>query len=347
MDFHFSQKTKIIMIYFGVTLLMYLLLKYIFPIMAPFVIAFLIALIIDKPVSFLAYRFHIKRIVGVMFLMLIIGGVLAVFLYFVGKGIISQLSELVINYDKYEGECERLLSGCCENVDRYLHFQRGQSFLYVSDQLDKIKHSLADNILPALMNGSAGFVTGISVIFTTATVIILAAIFIGKDMEKIRVVTRESVFRREYDFLGDRLKHIVGTYVRTQLIIMLLTSLVCTVGLYFMHNPYALLLGIVIGLVDALPILGTGTVFIPWGIILLIMGRYGQAAAIFILYLICYYGREFIEPKLMGRSLNISPVVMLMSLYIGLVLFGISGVITGPICAIMIREISKELIKNL
>ena len=85
----------------------------------------------------------------------------------------------------------------------------------------------------------------------------------------------------------------------------------------------------------------------PWGVILIFMGRYPEAVGIFAIYLVCYYVRQFLEPKLMGNNLGVSPILMLLSLYLGLVLFGITGVITGPIAAILIREISLRAIKNL
>ena len=166
-------------------------------------------------------------------------------------------------------------------------------------------------------------------------------------MPKIKVQCDNSIFGTELKFLGGRLKDILTTYVKTQLIIMTLTCIICSAGLYFMGNPYALLLGVLIGIIDALPVLGTGTVFIPWCIILLIMGKYSSAVAILVIYLVAYYTRELLEPKLMGAGFGVSPVLMLVSLYVGLILFGISGVITGPVAVILIREICTRLIKKL
>ena len=73
-----------------------------------------------------------------------------------------------------------------------------------------------------------------------------------------------------------------------------------------MGNPYALLLGVLIGIIDALPVLGTGTVFIPWCIILFVMGKYSSAVAILVIYLVAYYTRELLEPKLMGAGFGAS-----------------------------------------
>ena len=114
-----------------------------------------------------------------------------------------------------------------------------------------------------------------------------------------------------------------------------------------MKNPYALLLGIVIGFVDALPILGTGTIFLPWVLVLVFMHKLKQASMIMILYLICYYTRQFLEPKLMGDKFGMSPTVMLITIYAGLKLFGVMGVFTGPVALILIREISDIVIKKL
>ena len=175
----------------------------------------------------------------------------------------------------------------------------------------------------------------------------MATVFISGDMSSIRSSVKKNIFGKEIIYLGRRLKTVLGNYLKTELIIMAITCVICCVGLFIMKNPYALLLGIVIGFVDALPILGTGTIFLPWVLVLVFMHRLKQASMIMILYLICYYTRQFLEPKLMGDKFGMSPTVMLITIYAGLKLFGVMGVFTGPVALILIREISDIVIKKL
>jgi predicted PurR-regulated permease PerM len=88
---------------------------------------------------------------------------------------------------------------------------------------------------------------------------------------------------------------------------------------------------------DALPIFGTGTIFIPWIIILFFNGEWIRGVEVGILYLICYFLREFMEDHLMGESMGITALEFLASVYVGLKLFGGVGFLLGPIGYLIIR----------
>lgn len=334
-------------IYTGVTVGVYLFIKYLLPLVAPFVFAFIIAVLIEKPVDFMVKKFHWKRIASIIVVLIISSGVVLGGLFLVGNSLAGQIKRLSMNSDKYIEILEEAAYNCCEGVDGVLELKSGRSYEFVLDNIEKVSARLTEEIGSVVMSRSVDVASGFMWLFTTLTLVIMATVYFSKDLKKIQVGIKETVLGDEIEFIRLRMKAVLGTFFKTQVIIMGITGVICTIGLYIMGNPYALLIGFLIGLVDALPVFGTGTVFLPWGVILLIMGNYKMAAGIFIIYFVCYYTRQFLEPKLMGNSLGISPAVMLITLYLGLVLFGISGVITGPIGGILIKEISSHLIKNL
>lgn len=342
-----SKKLKIAGIIIGVTLAVGLFIKFILPLFAPFLFAFLIALLIDKPVGFMVRKLKWKRMacslvmLGVVFVAL--GGII----FLAGDILINQIQKFANNYQDYIVKIENMAKNCCEYTDRMFRLEDGSSYRTVQEYTQTGVDSVVETIVPAIMNNSINVASGVVGFFTVMALIIMGAIFFSKDMEKIRVSTKESIFRNEISFIVERMKEILGTYFKTQIIVMSITCGICTLGLYLLGNEYAFLLGVLIGIVDAFPVLGTGTVFLPWAVILLFMKEYKQALGIFAIYTVCYYVRQFMEPKLMGNSLGVSPIMMLISLYLGLVLFGISGVITGPIGAMLIKEISGRIIKNL
>ena len=105
---------------------------------------------------------------------------------------------------------------------------------------------------------------------------------------------------------------------------MLLTTLICMGGLWILRNPYYLLAGIGIGILDALPIFGTGTVLIPWAILCFFRKSWGAGVLLLAIYLICYFLRELLEAKLMGS------------------LFGIPGFLLGPVGLLLIQDLVKS-----
>jgi len=94
---------------------------------------------------------------------------------------------------------------------------------------------------------------------------------------------------------------------------------------------------------DALPALGTGTVFLPWILLQVIQKEYTAAIILGVTYGICALAREFLEPKLVGNKLGILPVVILMSVYVGLKLYGLGGILLGPLSVLLIKELWRQV----
>ena len=120
---------------------------------------------------------------------------------------------------------------------------------------------------------------------------------------------------------------------------MLMTTFLCILGLFLIGNPYSVLLGIGIGLLDALPIFGTGTVLLPWGIFSLVQRRWRHGVVILGLYIVCYFLRQLMEAKIMGNQVGLSALESLLSMYVGFKLFGIIGFLLGPIGFLIIEDL--------
>lgn len=301
-------KLKVFGIYTGVTVLVGLVFKYMLPIVAPFVVGFLLAYLLDKPTAYLEEKFHIPKTIFVILFLIFFAAVLGLLIYFGGKILVKELCNLADRYEKY------------------LAYFGGVK-------------KICDRAMDCVVNQTANFLGIFTRVFTGMAVTIMVVLFVAKDMKKIK----ERLNRAK---LFVRLRDTIGSFFKTELIIMTITSGICTIGLYALKNPYALLLGILIGLIDALPILGTGTVFLPWTTVLVFLRNYKTAIFLFVIYLICYYTRQFLEPKLMGNKMGVSPLMMLFAIYVGLKLFGVIGVFTGPIALILIKEIA-EILKKL
>ncbi len=126
-------------------------------------------------------------------------------------------------------------------------------------------------------------------------------------------------------------------YLRAALLLALLTFAEMFVGLSILRKPYALLSALLIAFVDFLPVLGAGTVLVPWGLAELLSGRAGSGLGVLALYVISSVLREIAEPHLVGRSLGIHPLVSLLSMYAGFRLFGVPGMVLAPLAAAVIK----------
>ena len=258
-----------------------------------------------------------------------------------GYALISQAKKLVQNYDSVAAQGTQVWNLCCQRVEELCGIQNGYVEHCVSSYVPMLWQKCRTDVVPKLMNYSIGYVKGFLVGFTIFIVIMVSTILILADYPNIRKKAVEHPIGNLIYRIGRNMKKAGGTYLKAQLIILLIISSICCVGLFLTGNSYAVLVGCGIGLCDALPFFGTGTVFIPWLLFKVFCGQYLLAGAYGIIYLICNFTREFLEPKLIGNKLSIHPMLVLISTYVGLCVFGVFGFFLGPVAGLLIAEIYK------
>ena len=143
---------------------------------------------------------------------------------------------------------------------------------------------------------------------------------------------------------GSRMATACQNWVHAQIRIMFVITLECAAGYWLLlHLPGAGLWAVLTGFLDALPVFGTGIVFLPWILVELLRQRFLVCLKLSILYAITWLTRELLEPGLLGNGLGLLPVCFLISVIAGLKLFGPVGLFTGPFGILLIRELWVEL----
>lgn len=323
----------------GITLAVYACIRWLLPMVVPFFIAFLLAKLLNPIVEKLNKKIKIKRgvvsaiIVGV--LVLLIGVAVVVFL----DNFISQVRHVISNLEVYQKQVDIIWDRCCGQVEIITGIKAEAIQRNVENYIPQIKIQMEEKVLPSLMDGTIGYVKNLFLIGGVCFIVIISTILVLRDYHKIRNGLEKNPVGKAGLQVCRRTYEAGGAYIRAQLIIMLVITGVCVTGLYFAGNNYALLAGCGIGLCDAMPFLGTGTVLIPWAIFEITQGKYMVAAICAAIYAICSLLREILEPKLIGDKLGMHPLAVIASIYIGLNLYGILGFALGPFSYILIREI--------
>lgn len=129
--------------------------------------------------------------------------------------------------------------------------------------------------------------------------------------------------------------------LRSYLLIMFITFVELSIGLVLLKVDYAILLAAIISLVDILPVIGTGTILIPWGLISLIMGQTGFGIAILVLYVVITVIRNILEPRIIGKRIGLHPLVTLIFMYLGLHVMGIVGMFVFPLAVILLKDLQS------
>ena len=111
------------------------------------------------------------------------------------------------------------------------------------------------------------------------------------------------------------------------------------------QNPFRTAL--LISFIDLLPVLGTGAVLVPWGLVLILGGNYLNGVIIIAIYLVVMMVRNFLEPRIVGKQIGIPPIVSLILLFCGLKLFGFLGMVFSLLSLVVIVNLYKEKIIEL
>lgn len=143
----------------------------------------------------------------------------------------------------------------------------------------------------------------------------------------------------------------LGGYLKAEATLILVSFVISLIGLYIfkflgMNVKYPLLIALAIGFVDALPILGSGTVMVPWAIISALNGDLKLGIAIIVLWIIMSLVRQFIEPRVVSGRIGIHPIFTLIAMYTGFKVIGVMGMLIGPIVLIILKSIFTDVLEE-
>ena len=258
--------------------------------------------------------------------------------FFLLRTLLNQLIGLIRQFPSYQLALTERYQSFCSGCDRFLRLDVGASQLFLDAQLEQVVNHIQTSVLPSITEQTLRLALGTAEAFALIVIILVVAILLVKDLDRYRERFRASAFAPVLLPVADRLRYSAVAYLRTQGIIMLITAVLCTLGLVLIKNPYALLLGLAIALLDALPVLGSGMILLPWSIVLFFQKNYIPGAILLTVFVLCVILREFLEPKLLGKGIGIRPLYTLISMYLGIRIFGVAGFILGPIGLVIIKS---------
>lgn len=345
MDFKVSdenkEKIRMLFIPAGCILAFYVFFKYIFPLIWPLAAAASLAILLYPIVRFLHRKFKINKIIGTLLILVLLTVILGIISAIVLEKIISQITLFADNFEYYQRCVNDAVTDVCCYVENMFGMEDGCVLDIVNLGINDFISKMKNKIMQFVIGTSIPAVRSMIDVIIAAAMIIVAFFLIMKDMEKIKTGAKNSVFGREIAFVYQRSVVVFKAYIKAQFIIMIIVAVFSIIGLTCAGNKYAWLIGIGVGVLDALPLFGSGLILIPMTIIYFVMGDLVKAAIIFTAFIACYFAREFLEPKLMGDKMGVNALMTLAGIYVGYRLFGFLGMFAGALTVIFMSDIIK------
>ena len=325
----FTEKQKKYVYFALITAGVYLFMKFISPLCSPFLAAFCISVLMHRLAGKLPFR--MKKNILASFLLLVLIGVLFLILVGIGYSALECCYRFRESFAELEDECSMLLQSCC---------------MYLEENLE-IGDSIADfcriKLFPGLLGKSLPWVKGAAGLISFLVVTMIAVFLILKDYELMSERIRRIDELKGLFAVAGKVIQYLKTYVRAQLIILFLIGTLCVAVLSAVGVKSSIFYGALTGIMDMLPFIGTGIMLIPLAVIRILHEEYVSAGIILLLYAACALLREFLEPRLIGDKVGIWPAGILFSIFAGMKLFGIFGMIKGPIGLVILCESWKYL----
>ncbi len=367
------RATIINIVYFAVILaLFYFAFDLFFPLILPFLFAFFIASILNKPIKAINKKIPVKRnILSVIFVLLILGALSAVF-FFIGMEVFEKLKGffdyVILTFRNISGLFndiklwilditaflpEALRTVLHENVTLFFDNIIENGFSNISIDAGAIDWSSVLTTGGQFLSGTVGQIPSLIISFV---IMVISTVFITNDYDRIvRFIVRQFP-ERTADKLVSGWRLGISTLrkmAKAYCLIILFTTFELTVGFYILkfagvfQSPYVIILAFIIALIDIIPVLGTGTVLIPWGVYSLITGNIGLGIGLLVIYAVILVVRQVIEPKLVAGQVGLPPIVTIVAMYIGTKTLGVLGFFILPFIVILIKVLNDEGIINI
>ena len=319
-------------------LAVYISIKFIFPFAAPFVFGYLFALCLSPAVNWLERRYKVHRGLGTAAVMLLFILLMGLLINLLAVNVIRQTHQFAEALPEYAKEISEAVRGLENRYNRFFEFMPSNIQSWLNSVTEGLEDRAADIMGELLKIGGGELVRAVPLALLGTLLWLVSSFFFTKDRyvigKFIRKGTPDSI-AEGYSLGKEKMGTALKGYVKAQLTIMSIIAVISIAGLFFMKHPYALLIGIIIAFVDALPLFGSGFILLPWAAISAAAGNFSRMVSLLALYLAIVLARQLLEPKILGNQLGIHPILTLISIYVGLRLFGILGIIAGPVSVVM------------
>lgn len=363
MEIEAGRAWKKILLLAGVVFAVYLVFRFLLPIVLPFVLSAIVSVLYypvlrklynklfrelpQEPDTFCTEKTDLKRMRSKRWFFIFFVGLFYAVVLFLAVLLLGyfcrQGKSIVLNIPFYQAKCMAFVQNCCCQLDAVFHIKDGASYTYIMTLVGDNWSDSVNVILPKVTGYSVQFIEQAFSVLFGIMVTIIATFFMIQEYDGIREFLLRSEIGRNVCRMVHKCKETLKAYVKAQGFIMLMDGIVCTFAFWLIKQPYFLVAGFVVAVVDALPVFGAGLILIPYAFVLMLGKKYAAGLMLLLAYMACVLIRQVTEPKMIGNEVGIKPLYTIASMYVGFRLFGVYGFLLGPVGLLIVKEVYETL----
>ena len=328
-----------------ILLILFLFLRYILGIILPFLISFMVVSMVRPLIDKICTRTKASRTFVTMFVLFLVTLLIILGLVLLTIAVANQVGSIfdsIVEGLKAEDNVMIKLLDFIDKIEEKVpvlsKFTNTSVRTLVADMMTEGVKSLS----VALTSKVASLIGALPQIMLTVFVIFLSLFYFAKDYDKIGSSLKKCLppaISQKVPRIKNDIILVVSKFIRSYLLLMFLTFAMLFAGFLCLGIKNSFVLALIVAVVDILPILGVGTVLVPWAIIMLIGGNRFLGIGLLILFGAIYLVRQYAEPKIVSAQMDVHPLLVLLAMYAGLKLAGILGLIFAPLLAFIVKTI--------
>lgn len=314
---------------------------------APFLLALVVAWVLQPPVRWLQKKLGISRKGLTMTVVILCYVALGGILYGLGYMAFAQVRSLVENWASIRQSTIDGFAALSDYLGRFSDLFPAAVATGAGDLMGRLLDALQSFLpaaLDASLDGAGTLVTKVPSFVVALVVFIMASYFITADYPRLRFLATDMLPASVHEFASNFrrvFREAFGGYIKSQLILSFGVFCILALGFFVVGQPYGLLIAFIFAILDFIPIVGSGTIIVPWSVINLVRGDLRGAIELMVIWGVIVLFRRMAEPKILGDQTGLSPILSLVGIYVGMEVGGVLGMIAGPLLLLVLINLWK------
>jgi len=320
---------------------------------APFLLALLMAWVLAPAVSWLHKRLGWPRKLLSLLLLLLVFALVCVLVWGLWVGVTAEVAELAGNWEALMSTLQETVEGMGDGLSKLLNFLPSSAQMTAESMTEQFFQWL-DTAIPRCLSSAvdilAGAVRALPSFAVAVLAFVMAAYFLAADWPSLRARAAGCLPEGSLFFLRQVRRAFragFGGYLKTELLLSVGVFFLLLAGFLVIREPYAILLAFLLAVLDFIPLIGSGTVMLPWAVWDLLTGSVRHGVEIIVVWSVIALFRRFAEPRILGSQTGLSPIVSLISVYVGMRLAGVCGMLFAPVlCLVVLNVVRAGVLDN-
>ena len=313
---------------------------------APFIAALIVAVILNPLVRWFQRRLGWSRSVLALVILLLLFGLVGAGIAYLVYAVGVELVSLAQNWDgllvSLQGALDQMET-VFSNLWAMVPPQLNESVNSVVDGLVAWLESAVPNLLNTMVDYTTNKAMGVPSFVVAMVIFLMASYFITADYPYLRTRVAQHMDESLLRFCNQIRVTALGAfggYLKAEILLSVGVFFILVVGFFITRQPYGVLLALVLAVMDFIPIIGAGTVMVPWAVIALFTRDYPTAIEMMVIWGVIAMFRRVMEPKFVGDQTGLSPILSLVSIYVGMKVAGVLGMILGPTVFLVVLNLA-------